>query len=70
MILEKNNAGLDLVAIDEIIESLDPSGVESVAKYLNSQDKTILMITHASTDKVSGVDVTIVEKENEISTIK
>jgi DNA repair exonuclease SbcCD ATPase subunit len=69
MILEKSDGGLDFVAIDEIIESLDSTGVESIAKYLNNQEKTVLMITHASTDKVSGVDVTIVEKKGGVSRI-
>lgn len=39
--------GLDLLMLDEIVESVDPTGIANFLKSLNNTKKTICLITHA-----------------------
>jgi len=61
--------GLDLTYLDEIIESVDSEGISGTMKSLNSVNKTIAVVTHATYN--DAYDNTIViEKVNDISKIK
>ncbi|HNQ19907.1 MAG TPA: hypothetical protein PKI46_02470 [Bacteroidales bacterium] len=46
--LNSKSGGLDLLLLDEIIESVDSAGVNEILKQLNSINQTIAIITHAN----------------------
>lgn len=43
--------GLDFLGVDEVLESVDKKGIENICYNLNSLNKTVFLITHASHDK-------------------
>lgn len=66
--LNSNSGGLDLLVLDEIIESVDATGVSEILKNINQLNQTVLVITHAS--QVSEFDsYTRVVKEDGYSKI-
>lgn len=67
--LNSNSGGLDLLLLDEIIESVDSVGVSEILRQLNSINQTISIITHANTIR-DYENVVIVTKENGYSNIK
>jgi len=66
--LSSLTGGVDLCFCDEITESIDRTGIESLIQSLDNLHKTILVITHSSHEKVYDNIVTVV-KENGISKI-
>lgn len=46
--LNSKTGGLDLLVLDEIIESVDAQGVTEILKNINQLNQTVLVITHAS----------------------
>ena len=46
--LNSESGGLDLLFLDEIIESVDGAGVTELMKALNLLEKTVLVITHTN----------------------
>jgi len=61
--------GLDLVFLDEILESVDSTGVGGIMKALDSLNKTVLVITHATFDDIYDKQVVIIKGEDGLSTI-
>ena len=60
--------GLNLIVMDEIVESLDSQGLESLLKSLNTLGLNVLMISHATMDMNYQNTVTV-KKINGISEI-
>ncbi|MBJ7437021.1 MAG: hypothetical protein JHC54_15355, partial [Acinetobacter sp.] len=58
--------GIDIIIIDEIIESLDANGVDQLLRVLNSIGKTIIIITHANHNS-NFENITTIKKQNNIS---
>ena len=67
--LNAKSGGLDLLCLDEIIESVDSKGVVEVMKALNLLERTVLVITHTTHTSVYD-NVVIVEKRNGNSQIR
>jgi len=55
--------GLNLTWLDEVIESVDSSGIGGIMKSLNSVKQTIVVITHGTFDQVYPHIVSVVKKE-------
>ena len=66
--LNSNSGGLDLLLLDEIVESVDSVGVTEILNQLNSINQTIAIITHANTIKDFD-NVVVIIKENGCSSI-
>jgi exonuclease SbcC len=64
-----NGKGLDLTYLDEIIESVDSLGISGTMKSLNSVNKTIAVVTHATYNETYDNTI-VIEKVNDISKIK
>jgi len=64
--INAKSGGLDLLILDEIIESVDPVGVQEILTKLDALDKTICVITHANNFS-NFENVITVRKENGIS---
>ena len=62
--------GLDLIFIDEVLDSLDSEGQKAMAKALSSVNKTIFVISHVEIEEVVDNNVLTIIKENKISSIK
>lgn len=60
--------GLDLLVLDEIVESIDSEGLENLLKSLNRLELNVLLITHA-TIETNYDNVVIVKKVGGISEI-
>jgi exonuclease SbcC len=69
-LLMESKKGMNLLVIDEIIESLDEKGVSSIMKYLKGLNNTVLCITHASMNSSYDTNDVIIQKKNCISYIK
>lgn len=67
--LSSNSGGLDLLLLDEIIESVDAAGVSEIMKQLNTIGQTIAVITHANQVR-EFTNQTVVVKQNKISKIQ
>lgn len=61
--------GLDLVWLDEIVESVDSKGIGGIMKSLNSTNQTIAVITHGTFNQVYPHTITVI-KEDGISRIE
>lgn len=61
--LNSKSGGLDLLLLDEIIESVDVTGMQEILKQLNSINRTICIITHVNSVK-NFDNVVIVRKQN------
>ena len=68
---EMSDGGIDLVCLDEIIESVDPVGSYAIFKYLESQDKQVIAVTHSppNSNELPNTKNVIVEKKNGVSRI-
>lgn len=64
--MSSKNGGLDLLILDEIIESVDVSGSNELLNSLNSINETVLVITHSSHDK-DFENILKIKKENGFS---
>lgn len=62
--------GYDLLFLDEIIESLDITGVNAIIKELNKLNKTILVITHNSVGLICSNVLKITKETDGTSNIK
>jgi DNA repair exonuclease SbcCD ATPase subunit len=58
------SGGLDLLILDEIIESVDEVGVVNLVKVLENTKKTICIITHADHGKLFNNSVTVIKKDS------
>lgn len=67
--LSSKSGGLNLLILDEIIESVDSSGVNEILNQLNSLNQCIYVITHASNMHNFENKIEIV-KQNSISKIR
>lgn len=56
--------GLQLLVLDEIVESIDSEGLISLLKSMNQLNQTVLLITHATIEQNYQNVVTIVKKDN------
>jgi len=65
----ENNGGLNLLFMDEVINSLDELGVTVLLKSLQNLERTICVVTHASTQDIFNNIVTV-KKHNNYSTIQ
>jgi Fe-S cluster assembly ATPase SufC len=63
------SGGLDILIIDEILESIDGVGLAEVAKAASKLNKTIGLITHVSIPSDDHYEIVTVEKRNKISKI-
>lgn len=61
--------GLNLCWIDEILESIDGTGIRSLIDSMKSCHKTILLTTHVNHDKIHSNSI-IIEKVNGVSKIR
>lgn len=61
--LNSKSGGLDLLLLDEIIESVDSAGVNEILKQLNSINQTIAIITHANNVR-NYENIIVVTKQN------
>lgn len=61
--LNSKSGGLDLLLLDEIIESVDSVGVSEILKQLNAINQTIAIITHANTVRDFSNIITVVKKD-------
>jgi DNA repair exonuclease SbcCD ATPase subunit len=64
-----NSGGLDILMIDEILESVDGKGIQLIAKSANKLNKTIGLITHVNVPSESDYKIVTIEKRNQISKI-
>lgn len=60
--------GLGIIFPDEILEGLDSEGLSMLLKSLNTTDKTVMLTTHVTDEKIYD-NVVMVEKVNGISNI-
>jgi DNA repair protein SbcC/Rad50 len=63
------SGGLDLLFVDEILESIDGIGLAEVAKAASKLNKTIGLITHVSIPSDDHYEIVTIEKRNKISKI-
>lgn len=68
--LTTENGGLNMIFIDEILESADEIVMKSIIKALSLLDQTIMIITHVSPDSSYECNKMQITKINNISMIK
>lgn len=66
--LNSKSGGLDLLLLDEIIESVDTTGMQEILKQLNSVNRTICIITHVNSVK-DFENIVKVKKQNGTSKV-
>lgn len=64
------SGGLDLLFLDEVIESVDSAGIGGIMKSLNMTGQTILVITHGTFDQAYPYVVEVVKQSDGVSIIK
>jgi len=65
--LINNNAspkGLDFILIDEVLDSLDSLGIESIIKAMDNIDKTLLLVTQNEINSLPSQTITLVKRNN------
>ncbi len=65
--LINNNAapkGLDFILIDEVMDSLDSLGIESIIKSMNNIDKILLLVTQVEINTLPAQTLTLVKRNN------
>ena len=62
------SGGLNLLQLDEIVESVDSDGIEDIVYCLSNLKRTVELITHANYNNLQ-VPKTLFIKENGITTI-
>lgn len=67
--LSEYGRGLDLVWLDEILESVDSLGINGIMKSLNGLEKTIVVITHGTQDSIYPNRVRVEKGKDQISRI-
>lgn len=63
------NGGLDLLIVDEILESVDGEGIKYIAVSAGKLGKTMNMVTHVDIPSNDGYKIVTIEKKNKISKI-
>lgn len=63
--LSSNTGGLDLLFLDEIVESVDGEGVRQVINCLSQLDKLIFVVTHTNPNQDFDYKLVIVKKNGE-----
>jgi len=58
------NGGLDLVIIDEVLESLDSKGLSLVLNAMSDLNQSCILVTHGKVELNDGFDVIKIIKEN------
>lgn len=61
--------GLDFIAIDEVLESVDEEGFINIINSLKQLNKTVFLITHVSPDYLHDVNKIVVKKQDGVSYI-
>lgn len=64
----KEGKGINFLCIDEILESVDYDGMQSIVESLQDLGKTIMIVSQLAINSLADVTVTI-KKENKVSTI-
>jgi DNA repair exonuclease SbcCD ATPase subunit len=64
------NGGLDLVIIDEILESLDSTGIKSTLKAIQNVDQHVMLVTHGKVENREGFSELRMVKLNNKSTLQ
>ena len=67
--LSSPSGGLDLLFVDEILDSVDGRGFQSMAKSLNGLKKTVMLISHVNIASNEGYNLITVEKRDRNSRI-
>lgn len=65
--LSCSSGGLDLLSIDEILESISKRGLENIIESLQNTTSTVKLVTHVSLDKEFSNISRVVVKENGVS---
>lgn len=70
--LINNNAsprGLDLILIDEVLESLDSTGIEGIIRSMDSIDKTMLLITQNEINSLPNQTITLIKQNGKTTNL-
>jgi len=67
--MQSEFGGLDLLFIDEVLDSVDGLGMQYMSSSFEDVNKTIILITHVTIPSESACEVITVEYENGISKI-
>lgn len=67
--MNSSSGGLDLLLLDEIVESVDSEGIYQISEALNGLNQTIVMITHATNNRPVPNQVWVIKSQG-ISKIK
>lgn len=67
--LTSQSGGLNFLAIDEVMESVDNEGMNNITKCLNDLSQTILLVAHSIPNENIDCNLLKVEKKNGISKI-
>lgn len=59
--LTANSGGLDLIFVDEVLESIDAGGMREVVKAISKLSQTIILITHVAPESKFDVNSIVVE---------
>jgi exonuclease SbcC len=62
--------GLNLTIVDEILESLDETGLKSVLKSMNGLDQYVILVTHGKVESSEGYNKIKIVKRNGISSLE
>lgn len=67
--LNNDNGGLDVLFIDEVLESVDGKGIQSIAKAAKKLNRNVNIITHVNISSEREYNVVTIEKKNGVSKI-
>jgi exonuclease SbcC len=68
--LSSDTGGLNLVIIDEILESLDSTGLRSIIKAMSNIDQFVMLVTHGKVDSSEGFNEVRIVKRNGVSSLE
>jgi len=68
--MSSHSGGLNLVVVDEILESLDTTGLKSILKAMNNIDQHVILVTHGKLDTKEGYNEVKIIKANGVSSLE
>lgn len=68
--MASGTGGMNLVIIDEILESLDSTGLRAILKAMNGIDQHVILVTHGKIDSSEGFKNVCISKVNGTSSLK
>jgi len=68
--LSSESGGLNFVIIDEILESLDSTGLRSMIKAIAKIDQGVMLVTHGKVDSSEGFNEVRIIKDRGVSSLK